>query len=195
MVSTRKKTQLKRRLHSQLYDFDQVITIGNTASDKKEKTAVIESTCDWEFTVGNPDSSLASNENVVNVKALERCSNEWIDREMSNIVATFTDGIQNEILTRIDSIVVPKIEQAIRSINASSGRDATSVMVSSERGEHIGIIVSFENVSERKITLHVLDKNDETRNKTLDQVSEMSDPRTLFDRQPHFYHRYASNLL
>ena len=43
------------------------------------------------------------------------------------------------MLTAIDSFVTLKIEIAIRSIKASFGRDATSVMASSERGEHKGI--------------------------------------------------------
>ena len=64
---------------------------------------------------------------MVNVKTLERCSNEKIDREMNNIVDTVEDRIQNAILTAIDSIVAPKVELAIRSFKASSGQDETSV--------------------------------------------------------------------
>ena len=45
----------------------------------------------------------------MNVKTLERCFNEKIDREMSNIVDTAEDRIQNAILTAIDGIVAPKI--------------------------------------------------------------------------------------
>ena len=74
---------------------------------------------------------------------------------MSNNVHTVEERIQNEILTTTDSIVAPKIEIAVRSIKASCGRDATSVTASSERGEHIEITAPFENVSERKNTLHV----------------------------------------
>ena len=44
-----------------------------------------------------------------------------IDREMTNIVDTVEDRTQNAILTAIDSIVAPKTELAIRSINTSSG--------------------------------------------------------------------------
>ena len=56
---------------------------------------------------------------------------------MSIIIDTVEDRIQNAILTAIDKIVAPKIELAIRSINASSGRDVTSVTANSERGEHV----------------------------------------------------------
>ena len=130
-----------------------------------------------------------NNENTVNGKTLERCLSENIDWEMSTIVDTVEDRIQNEILTVIDSIVAPKIKLAIRSIRAFSGRDATSVTANSERGEHIGFTFPFENLSERNNTLHVLNVNDETRNKNSDEVIELSVPGTHFDRQPHTHHR------
>ena len=122
------------------------------------------------------------------MKTLKRCFSEKIDHKMSNVVDTVEDRIQNAILTAIDSIVPPKIELAIRSINESSRRDATSVTANSERGEHIRITAPFENVSERNIKLHVLDVNDETRNNFSDELSEMSVPGSHFDRQPQTHH-------
>ena len=89
--------------------------------DRQEKVTVNEGTCDQDFTVGILENNLTATENVVNVKTLERCFNERIDREMGKIVDTVEDRIQNAILTAIDSIITPKIELAIRSINASSG--------------------------------------------------------------------------
>ena len=124
----------------------------------------------------------------MNVKTLERCFNERIDREMNNIVDTVEDRIQNEILTAIDNIVAPKIELAIRSISASSGRDVTSVSVNSERREHAGINSSFENASGNNATQVISKVNDETRRSITEEVSELSVPETHFDRQPHTHH-------
>ena len=116
--------------------------------------------------------------------------NERIDREIGNIVDTVKDKIHNAILTAIDSIITPKAELTIRSRNASSGRDETSVMASSERGKNIEITAPFENVSEVNNILHVLNTNYENRNKIPDEVSELSLPDTHFDRQPHTHHSY-----
>ena len=122
------------------------------------------------------------------MKTLERCFDKKIDREMSNIVDTVEDRIQNAILIAIDSLITPNIELVIMSKNASSGREANSVMASSEHGEHIGITAPSENVSERNNTLHVLNVNDDTQNIFPDEVSELSIPGTHFDRQPHTHH-------
>ena len=188
MVSTRKKRQSNKRLLSQLDDFDQDMIIGNAVSERQDNAVVNMGTNDRDFTVSNSSNNTAVNENAMNVKTLERCFNERIDREMSNIVDTVEDRIQNAILTAIENIVAPKIELAIRSINASSGRDVTSVTANSERGERVGINASFENASENNNTLRVPNVSDETRLNIPDEVSELSVPETRFERQPHTHH-------
>ena len=147
MVSTRKKRQSNKRLLSQLDDFDRDTIIGNAVSERQGNVVVNEGTNDRDFTVGTSSNDSIVNGNAMSVKTLERCFNARIDREMSNIVDTVEDRIQNAILTAIDNIVTPKIELAIRSINASSGPDVTSASVRSERREHVGINASFENAS------------------------------------------------
>ena len=161
---------------------------GNAASEGQENVVVNEGTNYQDFTVGTSDVSSVVNGNMMNVKTLEKCFNERINREMSNIVDTVEDRIQKAILTAIDNIVAPKTELAIRSINASSGRDVTSVSATSERKEHMGTNSSFENASENNNTLGVTNINDETRHNIPDEVSELSALRTHFDRQPQTHH-------
>ena len=100
MVSTRQKRQSSRRFLSQLDDFDQDMIIGNTSSEGQENVMVNEGTNDQDFTVSNSGNDTAVNESAVNVKTLERCFNERIDREMSNIFDTNEDRIQNAIFRR-----------------------------------------------------------------------------------------------
>ena len=182
MVSTRKKKQSNKRLLSQLDDFDQDMIISNVAGERQESVMVNEGTDGQDLTVGTSSASPVVNRDVLNVKTLERCFNERIDREMNNIVDTVEDRIQNAILTAIDNIIVPKIELAIRSVNASSGRDATSASTHSERREHTGINASFENASENNDTSGVTNVNDETRCSFHDGVNGLSASGTQLDR-------------
>ena len=188
MVSTRKKRQSSKRLLSQLDDFDQDVIISNTTSERRENVVVNGGVDDQNFTGGTSNVSSIVNENALNVKTLERCFNERIDREMSNIVDTVEDRIQNAVLTAIDNIVTPKIELAIRSINASSGRDVTSASGNSERREYEGINASFENASANNRTLGVANTNDETRHDFHDEVSELPVLEAQFDRQLPTHH-------
>ena len=179
MVSTRNKRQSNKRLLSQLDDFDQDMIIGNAVSERQENVVVNEGTNDRNFTVGTSNNDSVVNGNAMSMKTLERCFNETIDGEMNNIVDTVEDRIQNAFLTAIENIVTPKIELAIRSINASSGRDATSVCADSERKERVGINASFENASKNNDTLDVSNVNDETRHNIPVEVSELLTPDIL----------------
>ena len=162
--------------------------IGSAVSERQENAVVNEGTNDRDFTVSTSNNDSVINESTVNVKTLERCFNERIDREMSDIIYTVEDRILNAILTAIENIVAPKIELVIRSKNASSGRDATSVSANSERTEHVGINAFFENASGNNNTLGVSNVNDETRHNNPDEVSELPVPETHFDRQTHTHH-------
>ena len=129
MVSTSKKRQSNRSLLSQLDDFDQDVIIGNTVSDRQEKSAVNECTGDQDFIVCTSDNNSITNENTVKVKTLERCFNGRIDWEMNNFVDTVEDRIQNAILTAIDSTVAPKREKLFPSNPwVTSGEQRMSVM-------------------------------------------------------------------
>ena len=185
MVSTRKKNQSNRKLLSQLRDHDQDIRIGNANNEGQENIMVNEGTNDRDFTVGFFSRNTFFNEKVVNAKTLEGRFNEKIDREKSKIVDTVEDRIHNTILTAIDSIVAPKVELAIESFNASSGRDATSVTANSEHGEHIEINNPFKKASGNNNVLHVSNVNDGTRNNIPDEISELSVPEPRCDWQTY----------
>ena len=188
MVSTRKKRQSSKRLLSQLDDFDQDVIIGNTTSERRENVVVNGGVDDQNFTGGTSNVSSIVNENALNVKTLERCFNERIDKEMSNIVDTVEDRIQNAILVAIDNIIAPKIELAIRSINASSGRDVTSVSGNSDRRDHERTNTSFGSASENNGTLGMTNANDETRCNPHDRVGELSVAGTQLDQQSPAHH-------
>ena len=98
MESNRKKSQSNKMLLSQLDEFDQDIVTGNTASESQENTVVKKITKDRDFTVDTSINKLVVDENTVNVKTMEMCFNERIDREMSKIVGTAEDRTQNAIL-------------------------------------------------------------------------------------------------
>ena len=164
--------------------------IGNAASARQGNVVVNEGTNDQDFTVGTSSKNTAVNESAVNLKSLERCFNERIDKEMSNIADTVENWIQNAILTAIENIFAPKIELAIRSKNASSERDVTSATANSELGEHLGINAPFGNASGNNNIPHVSNVNDETRHNIPDEASELSVPETHLDRQTHTHHSF-----
>ena len=188
MVSIRKKRQQNRRFVSQPDNFDRDVTIGDSANSGQQNVLVNECSVDRDFTVDDSGSIPATIENTVNVRTLEWCFNEKIDREWVKIVDTVEVRIQNAISTVIDNFITRRTELAVTSINASSGQDAACVTVNSERRERTGITASFENMSERNNTFHEVNANDETMGNIPDEVSELSVSRSHFDRQSRTHH-------
>ena len=145
-------------------------------------------TVDRDFTVIHNVFIPTTNEKTANVETFERRLNEKIDREMGYIVDTVEVNIKNAILIAIDNIMTQRIEFAVKSINASSGRDAASVTANLEREKRMGSTLSSENVSERNNTFHELNAIDETRGNIPDEVGELSVSETHFHRQLHTHH-------
>ena len=85
------------------------MVFGNAASERQEIIVANEGTIDRGFTVGTSSINIANIESTVNLKTLERCFNERVDKEVSNIVDTVENRIQNAILTAVDNIVSPRI--------------------------------------------------------------------------------------
>ena len=76
-------------------------------NDRQETPTVNDITVDQESTVNISGSNSAANEKLVNLRTLERCLNEKIDKEMRDIINTVKDRLQNATLTIIDSKISP----------------------------------------------------------------------------------------
>ena len=97
----------------------------------------------------------------MDVPTLERNLTGSITKEMSNVIETVEDRIQNAILTAMDPVITPRIELAVNLMNTFSARD-WSVTANSEYGEEVWISAPYGNVSERKSTFRELNITNET---------------------------------
>ena len=100
--------------------------------------------------------------------------------ELSDVVETVEEKIRNSVLTAIEIIITPRIELAIRSMNATSGWNTASVTSISERGEQTMINASFENLSARYFAFQEIKNTDRIRGYNFDDnVSFCSQGRIL----------------
>ena len=134
MVSTQKKRQQNRRLLSHLDHFDQNVLIGHAVSSGSQSVLVNNSPAGPDNTVNNNDSIPTTIENTVSDQILEICLPDRIDREMGDIADMVEDRIEDAILTMIDNIITPRIDLAVRLINAFSGRDAAKATANQNLG-------------------------------------------------------------
>ena len=160
MVSTRKKKQQNRKFLSQLDDFDRNSSGGNLTSSERQIVEVHSGVIDPEFTTGNINRLVSTNENAIDFQILETSPSYRMVRE---IISALDSMIHNAILTDVDNFTTPGFELAIGSMNASSGQDITSVIANSEGEARIGIITSSENVSDRNNIFHEFNISDDYR--------------------------------
>ena len=120
-------------------------------SNRQGNSTIIKGTDDQVFTVGTSDNYLMAKEITVKVETMEEFFNGKIDKKRTIRVDTVEDWIQNAILTAFDNNITCKIELTVRSNNASSAQNATSVTANSKRGEQSKITAPSENVFERII--------------------------------------------
>ena len=107
---------------------------------------------------------------------------------MGSIVDTVESRIQKAILTASDITSPPRIELAVRSMDASAGRNTTNITANSERGERIGITAFFKNAPKKNNRFQGLNLNDDTCRNILDKVRKLSVTETHFDRKLHNRH-------
>ena len=121
-------------LFSQLDDFDQDFFIDDAMSNEKQIVMVNSGPAEREITANNKNSFPPTNENTVEVQTLGRWFTFRIEKEMAEIVETVEDRNPEAVLISIEFIFTPRIDFEVRSLIASSGRDAASDTEDSERG-------------------------------------------------------------
>ena len=74
-------------------------------SSEQQNVVVNNAIADRESFVNNNDSSALANEKAVDVQTSETNLSDSITKEMSNVVETVEDMIQNTVLTVMDNII------------------------------------------------------------------------------------------
>ena len=78
-------------------------------------------------------------------------------------MTTVENRVHEAILTAMESLVIPGVEIAIKSVNASSGRDADSVVPDPDQRDFSGNIESLQMIASNRINSNTdLNKIDET---------------------------------
>ena len=68
------------------------------------------------------------------MQTLKRSLTNKVLSDVDNVVATVATKLHDAILAAMDSLVVPRVELAMKSVNATSGRNPGSVVLT-ETGE------------------------------------------------------------
>ena len=129
------------------------------------------------------------NGSQVDIQILETSIIDRDRSEVENAVTTVETSEHDAVLAAMDSTEIFTVELALKSVNASSGRGPSSVLLDSGwRGSSQNIEGLPMNTSSRLDSNTELSRNDETRDKITLKASELSVSGKNFTRQSHIHH-------
>ena len=110
--------------------------------------------------------------------------------EVDGVMTMVETTVQDAVLTAIKKLVIPRVQIAMKSVLASSGRGVDSVVLDSDRRDFSKNIDCLQMTASRWINSHTgLIRTDETRGSITVQGGELSVNDGIFDRQAETHHR------
>ena len=73
-------------------------------------------------TLNNENNSFQVNGSQVDIHTLERNIANKVRSEVDNVMISVKSTVQDAVLTAIENLVIPRVELAMKSVTASSGR-------------------------------------------------------------------------
>ena len=106
--------------------------------------------------------------------------------EVDSVITTVETTVQDAVLTSIESFIIPRIELAMKSVNASSGHGVGSVMLDPLEEYFSGNIEGLQMTSSSRINSHIyLNGIDETRGNITVEEGDLLVNERNFERHTH----------
>ena len=188
MISPRKKKQQNRRLFCQLGESDANFSIGQ--SDHDAQTESRANAADGDTSLSNRNNLNQVEGSQVGLHTLEENLVRKVQNEVDSVMTTVETRVQGAVLTAIENLVIPRIELAMKSVNASTERVEVSVVLNPDQRDFSGNIESLQLTASSRLNSHTnLNRFDETRgNITVESGDLLVNGRNI-DRQTHTHHR------
>ena len=183
MVSTRKKKQQIKKLFSQLSEVYTGFVIGqsNHRVQTESRDNMTYRGTSWD----NQNNPTQMNYAQVDMPSFEETLVSKVRSEVDGVMITHKAGldsvVQDTVLTAIEKLVIPRVELAMKSANASSGRTVDSNVLEPDQRDFLGNIEGLQmTASSRIISRTDLNKIDETRGEITAEGGDLwSTKRTL----------------
>ena len=187
MVAARKKRQQNKRLLSQLSESDTDFMIGRNNHETHTESGT--NTVEKNMTSNNANDPTQANSSQVDVHTLEKNIVGKVRSEVGNVMAMVQTRVQDAILTAMKSVMIPRVELAIKSVNASFRQNTASVVPESDQSDFSRNIEGLQvAASNRKNSNTDSNKIVENRGNNTVKGGDLSVNERNFDRKTHTHH-------
>ena len=110
--------------------------------------------------------------------------------EVDSVMTRVETRVQDAVLTALENLVIPRVELAMKSVNASSGRRVDSVVLDCDQRDFSGNIEGLQMTASSRVNSHTdLNRIDETRGNIIVERGDLLVNERNIDRQTHTHHR------
>ena len=125
----------------------------------------------------------------VDMRTLEKNFVRKVRRNVDGVMTTVETKAQNAVLTVIENLVLPRVELAMKSVNASSGHRVGGAVLDPDGVDFSGNIEGLQLTTSNRINSHTdWNRIDETRGNTIVEEGDLSVNWRNIDRQTHTHH-------
>ena len=126
------------------------------------------------------------------VHTIEKRITGRVRSEVYNLMATDEARVHDAKLTALQGIVITRVELAMKSVNASPGRDIDIVVPDPNQIDFSGNMEALQMTASSRMNSNTeLNKVDVTCSIVTVEVVDLSVNERNFDRHTHTYHRFA----
>ena len=120
MVPTRNKKQQSKKLLSQLNESDPDFMIGQ--SNHEFQTESRANAADGNISSNDTNNPTQVSFSQVDTHTIEKTIVNKVGSEVNSVMTTVETRVQDAVLTAVEDLVILRVEQAMKSVTASTGR-------------------------------------------------------------------------
>ena len=147
---------------------------------------------DKDTSLKNTNDPTEVNGPQVDEHTLEKNIVSKLQSGMKSVITTLKIRLKDAVLTAIESLIIPRVELAMKLVNASYGYGVDSVVLEPDQRDFSGNMEGFQMTASSRINSHTdIDRIDETRgNITVKRGrGDLLVKEGNIDRQTHNHHR------
>ena len=187
MVSTRKKKQQNKRLFGQLSEGDTDFVVGQSNHDVQNEN--VDNVAHGGTSPDNANHLTQVYYPRVDMNTLEENFVNKVRSEVDNVMTTVEIRVQNAVLIAMENLVIPRVELAMKSTNASSGRSVDGNVLDPDQRDFSGNVEGLQMTASSRIHSHTdLNKIDETPGNITVEEGDLVVNEKNIDRQSHTHH-------
>ena len=148
-------------------------------------------TADKSITLNNINNPTQVGGSQVDVDILQKNMANKVRSEVDSVMTMVESRVHDAVLTVREKLVIRKVEQAMKWVNASSGQDTVSVVLELDQRDFSTNIEGLQMTALSRINSNTdLNRINETRGSITVEVGDLTVNARNLDWQAHTHHMY-----